>query len=167
MESYEAHKVHRALKRGGILAFQLSKSFGSWQFTGQQGVDLLELVKKAMWANKEEEPSGGLMASLIELYGDGNPPHQGVDDVLAEIFYYANTRSGVAGVLEEVTTLIRNEGKTDLSKPWRECIIQVLTYCHNTVAVEKAAMQDLKSALRGVGEPATAAPAPDVEEGEE
>lgn len=155
MDTYESVKVVRSLKRGGILVLRFTPIFQAYGLTGAMGVDILEKMKLAMWESKSEHPDGGLMGGMTALYGEGDPPHPAIDLLLAEILFIVNTRGAVAGVLDAAIEFLRNEGKTDLTKPWRECMIQVFQSFHKQIETEKNAMADLKSTLRGVGVPAT------------
>lgn len=168
METYQAQQIFRSLKKGGMFMIQSTQVFTDFKLTGQEVIDLLTYLRNTMWEQKDEEPSGGLMGALIDLYGKGEPPSPVLDRILSDVLYYANTRSGICAVMDEVRHLIQNEGKTDLSKPWRECMIQIFQDCYKTIQSEKTAMQDLKTTLRGVGDPAvTEEPSPEIDEEQE
>ena len=153
MDTLDSVQVFRKMKRGGVLMLEFAPVFTAFGFSGQDGVDLLEKIRAAMWESKEESPTGGLMGGLITLYGAGEPPHPALDRILADILPWANTRSGIVAVLEEVVSLIKRDGKTDMTQPWRLCMVQVFSDLNKAVVGEQSALQELKSALRGVGEP--------------
>jgi len=146
MESYEAHKTLRSMKRGGVLMLVLGSIFRPFHLTGEQGVALLTTLRDAMWENRESS-SGGLMGALTELYGAGEPPHETIDLILAELLPYGNTRGGVCEIVDEIITLLKQGGKTDLTQPWRQCMIQVFAESNKSLKAEQSAMESLKSAL--------------------
>lgn len=169
MESYQAVKAVRALKRGGVLVLRFTPIFQAYGLTVEKGLEVLEKMKAAMWESKAEEPSGGLMGGMTALYGDGEPPHPAIDLLLAEILFIANTRGAIAGIVDEAVSFMKNEGKTTLQQPWRDGMIEVFKSFHAQIQTEKNAMQELKTTLRGVGLGSGEVPEPseENEEGEE
>lgn len=163
MESYQVHQTLRAMKRGGILAFEFTPIFAAYGLTGQMAVQTLQLIRNAMWEDKQTHESGGLMGALIELFGGEETPHIVVDLLLAKLLPYGTTREGVCAIIEEITKVIEQDGKVDLTKPWRDCVVQVFVLAKKSLESEKSAMTELKTSLRGVGQETP----PQIPEGDE